>query len=771
MGYFSRRRSQNAVSSAAAILAPLPRTAWQRLPQKMRVLIGVPLAAAVAGSAVVASLFVYYTLAFPDPLSLRHKERAPVIRILARDNKVLSERGGADDYIPLDLIPPIVIDAVVATEDRRFNDHYGLDPVGLVRAAFANLRAGRFAQGGSTLTQQLAKNLFLTSDRTMGRKLEELVLAVWLEMRLGKREILELYLNRVYFGGGAYGIEAAAQRYFDKSARELSISEAAILAGLLKAPSKYSPSTNPDAARARGRVVLAKMREFRVITPEQEARARNEEVRFVSAKHHQAASSIDYAVDYVLDRLPTIIDGDHSEVIVETTIDEALQLKAAEVLQKALAVQGPALMASQGAVTLLDGDGRILALVGGRSYPDSQFNRAIKAKRQPGSAFKPFVYLAALEAGHTPESATYDLPLNLKGWSPKNDNGKYSGAVTLRHALAHSINTVAVRLLLDTGAHRVAEAAQRLGVRSELREDPSLALGTSEVSLLELTGAYTTFANGGYTVGPHIVRRVRLGSGRVLYARPAAKINPSVTLANVGAMNSMLHDVMTQGSGRRAAIANHPAAGKTGTSQEFRDAWFVGYTSYMTAGVWIGNDNGQPMNKVRGGQLPAQVWNEIMTVAHAGKTPLALAGLSAGPFLNDDTAATPIETSALSASRPDEDVLPWLAPGPQAQALAAPASVPRQAAPPAIAARPSPSPQLYPKERISEDFIARVLSGEDIPDAREVAGKPRVGITEIQGGRHIVRPPAGYMSLGAGSAQGVSQDDGTFSCTYLGLFC
>jgi penicillin-binding protein 1A len=711
-------------------------------------------------------LLVYYTVVFPDPLSLRQKERAPVIRILARDNSVLTERGGGGDYIPLDLVPPIVIDAVIATEDRRFNDHWGLDPVGLVRAALANLRAGRFAQGGSTLTQQLAKNLFLTSDRTMGRKLEELVLAVWLEMRLGKRDILELYLNRVYFGGGAYGIEAASQRYFDKSARELSTAEAAVLAGLLKAPSKYSPLSNPEAARARGRIVLTKMREFRVITPEEEAQARAEEVRFVSLKQQQTAAGIDYAVDYILERLPSIIGSDRSEVIVETTIDVALQVKASEALQKALVVHGANLAATQGAITILDGDGSILALVGGRSYADSQFNRAIKAKRQPGSAFKPFVYLAALEAGLSPESATYDMPLNLKGWSPKNDNGKYLGAVTLRHALAQSINTVAVRLLLDSGARRVANTAHKLGIKSDLREDPSLALGTSEVSLLELTGAYTAFANGGYAVEPHVVRRVRLGSGRVLYARPAAKVHRTISLAHAGAMNSMLHSVMTEGTGRRAALIAHPAAGKTGTSQEFRDAWFVGYTAYMTAGVWIGNDNGQPMNKVRGGQLPAEVWRDVMQIAHRGKMPLALAGLAAGPNLNEDEEPSPVETSALGEGGSEEDL-------PQLARKIAPAEDPVAITVPARTKPTEAKTVSYPMERISEDFIARALSAEGAADANSAPIKARTGVTEIKDGRFIVRPPTGMMSLGAGSAMSSVErpPNASVACEYLGLFC
>jgi penicillin-binding protein 1A len=508
------------------------------------------------------------------------------------------------------------------------------------------------------------------------------------------------------------------------------------------------------------------MRECRAITPDEEARARAEEVRFVSVKQQQTAAGIDYAVDYILERLPSMIGSDHFEVIVETTIDAALQVKASDALQKALAVQGPNLAATQGAITILDGDGSILALVGGRSYAESQFNRAIKAKRQPGSAFKPFVYLAALEAGLSPESATYDLPLNLKGWSPKNDNGKYLGAVTLRHALAQSINTVAVRLLLDTGARQVANAAHKLGIKSDLREDPSLALGTSEVSLLELTGAYTAFANGGYAVEPHVVRRVRLGSGRVLYARPAAKVHRTIPLAHLGAMNSMLHSVMTEGTGRRAALTAHPAAGKTGTSQEFRDAWFVGYTAYMTGGVWIGNDNGQPMNKVRGGQLPAEVWRDVMQFAHRDKMPLALAGLAAGPSLNEDEVDSPLETSALGVVSSEKDV-------PRLARKIAPLKDPVAIKVPAWTKPPAAKTMSYPREPISEDFIARALSAEGAADATTAPIKARIGVTEIKDGRFIVRPPAGMMSLGAGSAtNGVEEATGnSLACRYLGLFC
>ncbi|MGQ0673981.1 MAG: PBP1A family penicillin-binding protein [Hyphomicrobium sp.] len=759
----------------------LVRRLLARLPWRVRLLVLMPLAAAGAAVIGVGGMMVYFTVTFPDPLVLRARERAPTVRILARDGQTMAERGGAHDFMPLDLLPPMVIDAVVATEDRRFNEHWGLDPAGLVRAAFANLRAGRFAQGGSTLTQQLAKNLFLTSERTMGRKLEELLLAFWLELRLSKSEILELYLNRVYFGGGAYGIEAAAQRFFDKSARELSIAEAAVIAGVLKAPSKYSPTASPASARVRGRAVLAKMRDAGVITAEQEKKSRAEIVQFSSARQTGHTPGADYVVDYVLERLPALIGASHSEVIVETTLDPELQRRANDIVRKELVLQGSVLAAEQAAVVVLDADGAIRAMVGGRSYAESQFNRATKARRQPGSTIKPFIYLAALEAGFTPETVAYDLPLSYQGWSPQNVSGRYAGAVTLRHALAQSINTVAVRLTLDLGPDRVAAVGRRLGIKSTLREEPSLALGTSEVSLLELTGAYAAFANGGRMIEPHAIRRVRMGSGRVLYARVAANDEPVIDSRHVGAMNDMLSEVLRSGSGKRAALADHPAAGKTGTSQDSRDAWFIGYTAHLTAGVWVGNDNGAIMNKtVRGGQLPADIWRQVMQSAHASKTPLALAGTAqrravmpvevplpavAAPVASPRsrqvtaTAAVPVaQKSPPHLARGEAEMLPWL--------IGDVSGSPASAIGPLPAATTS---KPHPDERIGNEFITRALDGKGSSGAgparnrphaaRAAYGRSRVPAAETPSrpsssgelgpnGRIVVRPPPGMMSLG-----------------------
>jgi penicillin-binding protein 1A len=584
-----------------------------------------PIYAAILGGAGLGLMLVWCSAVYPDPLSLRPENPPPLIRILARDGSLLAERGGGNDYVPLDLLPRHVADAVIATEDQRFYEHRGVDPWGLLRAAIANARAGRFVQGGSTLTQQLAKNLYLTSDRTFARKLEELVLAIWLEARLSKSDILELYLNRVYLGSGAYGVDAAARRYFGKPARKLSLAESALLAGLLKAPSKYSPLTSPAAARVRGRVVLRQMLRAGLITADAERAASAAMLRLAQVKPAEAGGA-EYAVDHVLEQLPRSVRDAGGEIIVETTLDRELQTVASSVVEQQLEARGDALRASQAAVVVLDTKGGIRALVGGRGYADSPFNRAVKAQRQPGSAFKPFVYLTAIEGGLMPDSVVEDLPLTVAGWAPRNDNGEYQGAMTLRTALSRSVNTVAVRLALKVGPARVAATARRLGITSALGKDASLALGTSEVSLLELTGAYNVLANGGLEAEPYVLRRVFTRSGRILFVHKAPRRRQLVGPAHVGAMNAMLNAALVSGTGRRAALPHHPAAGKTGTSQSYRDAWFVGYTGHLTTGVWAGNDDGRAMNHVVGGSLPAEIWRALMLAAHEGKTPLALAG-------------------------------------------------------------------------------------------------------------------------------------------------
>jgi penicillin-binding protein 1A len=725
--------------------APASGKWFGRLKLRYRIAFALTAAALVGLATTFAGMTVYYTIAFPNPLAIRKSENAPIIRILARDGSVLAERGAAHAYMPLDQLPKVIPAAVVATEDRRFFDHYGVDPVGMIRAMFANLRAGRFAQGGSTLTQQLAKNLFLTQDRTLTRKVAELGLALWLEMRLTKPEILELYLNQVYFGGGAYGIEAASQRYFGKPARQLTLAEAALIAGLLKAPSRYSPATSPGAARARGRVVLGRMVDAGFITPEDETRAAAEPLVFSEAKEPKTANDAGYVVDYVLDQLPPMIGEGHAELIVETTLDKNLQRRAQQIVNDSLGKRGGALGASQGAVVVLDGEGAIRALVGGRDYGESQFDRAVKARRQPGSAFKPFVYLAALEHGMTTETVMTDQPITIGAWSPKNDNGQYAGAVTLRRALAQSLNTVAVRLNQDVGSGRTIEVAQRLGIKSELHDGPALALGTSEVTLLEMTGAYAAFSNGGKAVEPHVVTRVRTSSGHVLYESAPARGARVIDEARVGAMNDMLNAVVVYGTGKRAALPDQPVAGKTGTTQDFRDAWFVGYTSHLTAGVWIGNDNGKPMNRATGGSLPAEIWNQVMRVAHEGEPALPLPGT----VLNVPSAEAAAEYGdvqhgpAFSGPRaprvvqaPVREELPWLAAlrgiKQAAPVSAAPAvSVPTvpvavkvgtaETAPVNAPTAPTVPGFAHPAESIGEDFISEAIADTAEPASANIA--------------------------------------------------
>jgi penicillin-binding protein 1A len=598
-----------------------PRRSW-----RVRVLLRLTMFATILASVLVATAMVRYTIRFPDPTALRQREQAPVVRVLARDGSVLSERGRSAAAVPIADLPPHVIHAVLAIEDRRFFDHYGLDLRGVLRAMLSNLRSARFAQGGSTLTQQLAKNLFLSSDRTFERKLEEVVLALWLELRLGKAGILELYLNRVYFGAGVYGVEAAAQRYFAKSARALSVPEAAIIAGLLKAPSRLSPATRPEAAASRAILVLAAMRDAGFIDEAGYAAALQQPVTYAAADTGRAETGLEYAVDYVLERLPPLVGHGHTGIVVETTIDAALQEHAQAAVARRLASTAGTTDDTQAAVVVLDRDGGVRALVGGRAWSRSQFNRAVRARRQPGSAFKPVVYLGALEAGATPDTIVHDRPITIGGWSPRNNRDTYAGAITLRHALAHSVNTIAVALQQDVGTKRVAAMARRLGITSTLREDASLALGTSEVTLIELAGAYGVLANGGQSVSPHVIRRVRTDAGVILHARPASRAVEVIAPAHVAAMNDMLNATLVSGSGRGAAFPGHPIGGKTGTTQDNRDAWFVGYSAHLTAGVWTGNDDGAPMNGITGSGLPALILRDVMSRAHRDLTPTPLPG-------------------------------------------------------------------------------------------------------------------------------------------------
>lgn len=579
--------------------------------------------AAIAISAVVA----YVLVTLPRDAGIALPARVSGVTVLGADGSVLARRGAfAGDDVSIDELPRYVPQAVIAIEDKRYFSHFGIDPVGLARAMIANVKAGRIVQGGSTITQQLAKNLFLKPERTLRRKAKEAVLALWLEYQYSKREILQLYLNRVYFGAGTFGVEAATQRYYNKPAASLNLAEAAVLAGLLKAPAYYAPSRHRARAEQRAYVVLNEMMYQGYITRAQGQQAVDHPAQ---ALGHQAIANIRYVFDWVLERLPRRVRGKKGNLIIETTIDPRLQRIAEHAVQTTLAPLAKPRRVDQAALIALGRDGAVRALVGGRSYSKSQFNRAVKARRQPGSAFKPFVYLTALERGYRPDSVVEDAPVAIRGWRPKNHSSRFRGPITLREALAQSVNTVAARLAVAVGPARVAKTARRLGIRSKLHNNPSLALGTAEVTLGELTAAYVPFSNGGMKAQPYVITRVRLARKdreRVIYRRkPPAPIRV-VAQRHIAGMNVMMADTLISGTGKKAALAGRPAAGKTGTSQGFRDAWFIGYTREMTAGVWAGNDNGKPTLKVTGGDIPAVIWQRFMQAAHDTVPARALPG-------------------------------------------------------------------------------------------------------------------------------------------------
>jgi penicillin-binding protein 1A len=586
----------------------------------------------------------------PPIQALEIPKRPPTIEITGFDGSVLATRGempGAN--VSLKELPPYLPKAFIAIEDRRFYSHYGVDPLGIARAAVANVLHRGVSQGGSTLTQQLAKNLFLTQERTLQRKLQEVELALWLERRHSKSEILELYLNRVYFGSGAYGVEAAAQRYFGKSAKNVTLAEAAMLAGLVKSPSRLAPNRNPEGAEKRAQTVLSAMAEAKFITAAQAQASIGHPSYNMKAA---GAGTINYVADWIGEVLDDLIGQIDQNIVVETSIDPKLQSVAEAAVIDELAAKSVKFNVTQGALVAMTPDGAVRAMVGGRNYADSQYNRAVTARRQPGSAFKPFVYLTAIEAGLTPETIRQDAPLDVKGWKPENYGHEYFGAVTLTQALAMSLNTVAVRLGLEVGAKNVVRTAHRLGISSKLDANASIALGTSEVSLTELAGAYAPFANGGQGVSPHVVTKIRTTQGKVLYARPADQLGQVVEPRHVAMMNTMMQETLLSGTARKAEIPGWIAAGKTGTSQDFRDAWFIGYTANLVTGVWLGNDDNSPTRKATGGGLPVEVWTRFMRAAHQGVPIAGLPGLQAGGFFSNLVQAASQASAPVNAPSP-----------------------------------------------------------------------------------------------------------------------
>jgi penicillin-binding protein 1A len=607
----------------------------------------------VWGFVATAGLFAYYASQLPPIDQLAVPKRPPNIAILADDGSLIANRGDTGGAaVHLSELPPYLPKAFVAIEDRRFYSHFGVDPIGIARAVFRDVTGRGGMEGGSTLTQQLAKNLFLTQERTLSRKIQEAILAVWLERKYSKDQILELYLNRVYFGSGAFGVEAAAQKYFGKSARTVTLSEAAVLAGLMKSPTRLAPNHNLNAANERAAQVITAMAEQGHIT---EAMAKLALASPAEVVHEKGAGSVNYAADYVMDMLDDTVGAIDQDIVVSTTLDPHMQAAAEHAVTEELAAKGDKFGVEQGALVALDPDGAVKALVGGRNYADSQFNRAVAAKRQPGSTFKPFVYLAALEKGLTPDTVRDDAPISVKGWKPEDYSRDYLGPVTLTKALSLSLNTVAVRLGLEVGPKTVARTAHRLGINSELDPNATIALGTSAVTPLELVSAYAAFANGGIGVQPHVIARVRTAEGKLLYTRKNASFGRVIDPQYVAMMNTMMEETLLTGTAHKAELPGWQAAGKTGTSQDWRDAWFVGYTSALIAGVWLGNDDDSPTKKVSGGGLPVEIWSRFMKAALAGTPP---ADLPSGVWRNADPS-----TPDAAQPPPPEPVGPPLAIG------------------------------------------------------------------------------------------------------------
>jgi len=554
---------------------------------------------------------------------IRRDDLGQMIRVRAADGTIIHTMGPVfGEWLRYDQIPPIMRDAMVAVEDRRFRSHPGVDPIGIVRALTVRMSEGRWRQGGSTITQQLARNIFLTNDRSFARKIREGILALALEWRFSKDQILELYLNRVYFGGGAYGIDAASRRFFGHSATQLGTGESAIIAGLVKAPSNYSPTADMAAARSRAGVVLDLMVENGTISRAQATAANPSGVSFMRGGGG-AQGSIRYFTDWVLPQLDMLIDETVQPIDVWTTIDPALQ-RAAEQAINANAPSG-----AQGALVSLDRDGAVRALVGGRNWSQSIYNRATQATRQPGSSFKLFVYLTALESGYRPDSIVEDGPITIGRWSPRNDNGRYNGPVPLRAAFAYSMNTVAVRLAQETGTRAVADMAQRFGITSHIDTNPSMALGTSSVRLIDMTRAYAAVARGGIGVTPFGIRRVTTADGTLLYQHEGEENRVLVQPWVAAQMTDLLQGVVDHGTGQAAQLGR-PTAGKTGTTTSNKDGWFIGFSSGITTGVWMGRDDNRALPGLAGGRAPARAFHDFMMRAVANR--------AAEPFVTETAA-------------------------------------------------------------------------------------------------------------------------------------
>src|SRR3954469_20949758 len=561
------------------------------------------IAVAVAVGVAMSSLPEY-------PELVRRTNLGQTIVVRGADGSVLVSMGPSfGDWLTYGEIPDVMKDAIVSVEDKRFRSHLGVDPIGPVRAFGVRITKGRWTQGGSTITQQLARNIFLSNSRTFTRKIKEAILALSLERKFSKDQVLELYLNRVYFGGGAYGIDAASRKFFGHSARTLNLSEAAIIAGLVKAPSNYAPSADAEAAKSRAAVVIRLMQEAGKITPEEAANAAPARVGIVPTPRQ---NSVRYFTDWVLPQLDTLIDETVQPIDVWTTLDPNMQKLADQVIN----ADTPA--GAQGALVALDRDGAVRAMVGGRDYVSSIYNRATQAARQPGSAFKLFVYLAALEAGHKPDDMVAADPININGWSPRNNGHVITGPISLRQAFAQSINTVSVRLGQEVGFSTVADMAQRLGITTKVVTHPSMALGSSEVRLIDMTRAFAAVSAKGVAVVPYGIKRVTTSKGELLYQQqpPDSRVLFPPWIA--AEMTALMQTAVLTGTGRAAQIGR-PVAGKTGTTTLNKDGWFLGFSSGLTTGIWMGRDDNKVVPGLQGGTAPARAFHDFMIRAVANR--------------------------------------------------------------------------------------------------------------------------------------------------------
>jgi penicillin-binding protein 1A len=615
--------------------------------------------AAIAGYAWIG----WAGLDLPDRSQLWAEEPAPSITVLDRHARVIARLGGTETLpVNIDTYPAHVVEALVAIEDKRFYHHPGFDVIALARAAQLNMKAGHVVQGGSTLTQQLAKNIFLTREQTLKRKTQEVLLALWLESRYSKKEILQLYLTRVYFGGGTVGIETGAQRFFDKPAKQLNVGEAALLAGLLKAPDRLNPVKNKKASARRTGLVLNQLYKQNYITEPQyqAALAAPIEIEPVAVK---AVASAGYFSDWILSEMDKRIGPPRTDIIVHTSLDLDAQKAAQAAVTAELATPyARKRNAQQAALIALDGAGAVRAMVGGVDYQHSTYNRAVRAKRQPGSAFKPFVYLGAMERGFSPWDMIVDEPIDIDGWQPGNFSHKFKGSVTLETALALSLNTVAVRLGENIGRESVVSTAGKMGL-SGLKPYASLSLGAQEIPLINLSSAYVPFANWGYKVEAYGLEAIYSTDGQMIYER---EILPKVQVLNsdvLGKMNVMLKTTVARGTGRAARISGQDIGGKTGTTNDYRDAWFVGYVADYVAGVWVGNDDNSKMARVTGGTIPARIWQKFMAETLKDHVPTALPlAYKPGetPRLTAPAAPTPSAATVKVTPQNDDDPLETL---------------------------------------------------------------------------------------------------------------